>query len=105
MIAPVRVARSTMNFGLKRCWQYQTASASTRRPSASVLMTSMVWPDMEVTTSPGRWAVAVGHVLDQAEDADRVHLGLAGGQGVHQAGHGARAAHVPLHVLHALGAA
>jgi hypothetical protein len=54
MIAPVRVARSTMNFGLKRSWQYQTASASTRRPSASVLMISIVWPDIEVTTSPGR---------------------------------------------------
>src|SRR6185312_12555518 len=41
-------------------WQYQTASASTRRPSASVLMTSMVWPDIEVTTSPGRCALPSG---------------------------------------------
>ena len=42
MIAPVNVARSTMNLGLKRCWQYQIASARTRRPSASVLITSTV---------------------------------------------------------------
>ena len=60
MMAPVSVARSTMNFGLKRSWQYQSASASTRRPSASVLITSMVWPDIEVTMSPGRCAVPDG---------------------------------------------
>ena len=30
------------------------------RPSASVLRTSMVWPDIEVTTSPGRCAVPLG---------------------------------------------
>jgi hypothetical protein len=57
MIAPVSVARSTMKRGLKRSAQYQSASASTRRPSASVLMTSMVWPDIEVTMSPGRCAL------------------------------------------------
>ena len=45
MIAPVSVARSTMNFGSNFCWQYQITSASTRRPSASVLITSMVWPE------------------------------------------------------------
>ncbi len=56
MMAPVSVARLTMNFGLKRSLQYQSASASTRRPSASVFSTSMVWPDIEVTMSPGRWA-------------------------------------------------
>ena len=60
MIAPVSVARSIMNFGWKRFWQYQTASARTRRPSASVLITSTVWPDMVVTTSPGRWAFPSG---------------------------------------------
>ena len=41
-IAPVRVARLTMNFGLNRSCTYQSTSASTRRPSASVLMISMV---------------------------------------------------------------
>ncbi len=60
MIAPVRVARSTMNFGLNFFATYQSTSASTRRPSASVLMISMVWPDIEVTMSPGRWALPSG---------------------------------------------
>ncbi len=49
-----------MNCGLKRCWQYHSASASTSRPSASVLSTSMVWPESEVTMSPGRCAVPDG---------------------------------------------
>src|SRR5664280_2442718 len=60
MMAPVSVARSTMNFGLKRLAAYQITSASTRRPSASVLMISMVWPDIEVTMSPGRCALPSG---------------------------------------------
>ena len=60
MIAPVSVARLIMNCGLKVSCVYQSASASTSRPSASVLMTSMVWPDMEVTTSPGRCALPSG---------------------------------------------
>ena len=60
MMAPVSVARSTMNFGLKRSAAYQITSASTRRPSASVLMISMVWPDMDVTMSPGRCALPSG---------------------------------------------
>ena len=60
MMAPVSVAKSMRTWGLKRFWQYQSASARTSRPSASVLMTSMVWPDMEVTMSPGRCAVAEG---------------------------------------------
>src|SRR5215207_3149226 len=41
-IAPVRVARSIMNFGLKRSCAYQSKSANTSRPSASVLMISTV---------------------------------------------------------------
>ncbi len=57
MIAPVRVARLTMKRGWNSSLQYQSASPSTRRPSASVLSTSMVWPDMEVTMSPGRCAL------------------------------------------------
>src|SRR5690606_25162742 len=44
-----------------------------------------------------------GHVLDQTDHADGVDLGLAAGEGAHQADHDARAAHVPLHVLHAAG--
>ena len=60
MIAPVNVARSTMRRGLNCSWAYQSTSASTRRPSASVLSTSMVCPDMLVTMSPGRCAVPDG---------------------------------------------
>ncbi len=60
MMAPVRVARSTMNFGLNVLATYQSTSASTRRPSASVLMISMVWPDIVVTISPGRCALPSG---------------------------------------------
>ena len=59
-MAPVSVARSTMNFGLNFSLTYQSTSASTRRPSASVLMISMVWPDIEVTMSPGRCALPSG---------------------------------------------
>ena len=49
-----------MKRGLKRSCAYQSTSASTRRPSASVLSTSMVWPDMLVTMSPGRCALPDG---------------------------------------------
>jgi hypothetical protein len=44
--------------------------------------------------------VAVGHVLGQAADADRVDLRLAAGERLHQAGDHPGATHVPLHVLH-----
>ena len=60
MIAPVSVARSTISRGLKRSLVYHSASASTSRPSASVLITSMVCPDIERTTSPGRCALPDG---------------------------------------------
>ena len=53
-IAPVSVARLTMKSGLKRSCVYQSTSARTSRPSASVLMISMVWPESDVTMSPGR---------------------------------------------------
>src|SRR6478735_10612556 len=43
--APVNVARLTSALGLKRSCAYQRQSASTMRPSASVLRTSMVVPD------------------------------------------------------------
>src|SRR5260370_54365 len=60
VVAPVSVARSIMNFGLNRLLAYHSTSASTSRPSASVLMISMVWPDIEVTMSPGRCALPSG---------------------------------------------
>ncbi len=55
MQAPVRVARSTMASGLPSLAMAR-ASANTRRPSASVLSTSMVLPFRMVSTSPGRVA-------------------------------------------------
>ena len=42
-----------------------------------MLITSTVWPDMVVTTSPGRWALPSRHILDQPADADDIGLGLA----------------------------
>src|SRR6266404_4637799 len=60
MTAPVNVARSIIAFGLKRSWQYHSTSARTRRPSASVFKTSIVWPDIERTMSPGRCAAPDG---------------------------------------------
>ena len=45
--------------------------------------------------------VAVGHVLDQADETDHVGLRLAAGDRGHGADDGGRAAHVALHVLHA----
>src|SRR5262249_31284369 len=50
--APVRVAASTTADGEKR-FAYVNTSASTRRPSASVLMISMYLPFEAWTTSPG----------------------------------------------------
>ena len=49
----------------------------------------------------GAHGVAVGHVLDEADDADGVDLGLARRERVHEAGDRGGAAHVALHVLHA----
>ena len=43
------------------------------------------------------------HVLDETDDADRVDLGLALGERLHQPDHAGRARHVALHVLHAGG--
>ena len=45
--------------------------------------------------------LAVGHVLDDPDRADRIDLGLARGERMHQADHAGRARHVALHVLHA----
>ena len=53
------MARSITALGLKLL-AYPSASASTRRPSASVFSISIVFPPYEVTTSPGRCAVPLG---------------------------------------------
>ena len=58
-MAPVRVAMSTRRV-MPRCRARLRASASTSRPSASVLMISMVLPFIARTTSPGRCAEPPG---------------------------------------------
>ena len=78
-------------------------SASTMRPSASVLMISMVLPDLAVMTSPGLYAVPRGHVFCRADNGDDLHLRLESGDGAHGSDHGGAAGHVVLHLLHALG--
>jgi len=55
-MAPVRVATSTMCVAPWRL-AYSMASTRIKRPSASVLSTSMVLPLRLVTMSPGRWAL------------------------------------------------
>ncbi len=68
MLAPVRVAMSTTAFGWKRC-TYQRASASARRPSASVLSTSIESPLPATSTSEGRKALPSGMFSTQAHTA------------------------------------
>ena len=103
MMAPVSVARSIMSCGLKRSRQYQSASASTRRPSASVLITSMVWPDIDFTTSPGRCAVPEGMFSTRPTTPTTLTLALRAASACISADDGAGTAHVPLHLLHAGG--
>ena len=103
MIAPVSVARLTMNFGLKRSLVYQSASASTRRPFGVGVQHLDGLARHRGDDVAGTLGVAVDHVFDQADDADDIGLRLAGGQRVHEAGDGGGAAHVALHVLHAGG--
>src|SRR4026207_1450636 len=57
--APVRVATSSTTAGLKRR-AYWSASQRISRPSASVLTTSIVRPDMLRTMSPGLVACPLG---------------------------------------------
>ena len=60
MMAPVSVAKSIIAAGLKRSCAYHMTSQSTKRPSASVLITSTVSPFIVVITSPGRVALPEG---------------------------------------------
>lgn len=53
MQAPVRVARSIIASGLYFLTPYARASARIRRPSASVLVISMVFPLYALIMSPG----------------------------------------------------
>ena len=104
MIAPVSVARSTMNFGLNFLATYQSTSASTRRPSASVLMISMVWPDIEVTMSPGRCALPSGMFSTRPMAPTALTFAFRAASACIKPDHAGRAPHVALHVLHAGGA-
>ena len=103
MMAPVSVARSIMNCGLKRSCAVPE-HVGQHEPAFGVGV-----DDLDGLAGhrgddvAGTLRIAVGHVLDEADDADDVDLGLARGQRVHQADHGSRAAHVALHVLHAGG--
>ena len=103
MIAPVSVARLIMNCGLKR------SLAVPERVGQHEPAFGIGVDDLDGLARhrgddvAGTLGVAVGHVFDQADDADGVDLGLAGGKRVHQAGHGGGTAHVALHVLHAAG--
>ena len=56
IIAPVKVAKSIINFGLNFFSVKVNASAKTKRPSASVFNISIVLPLYDFTISPGRCA-------------------------------------------------
>ena len=102
-IAPVRVATSTTTSGSSSATAYASASASTSRPSASVLVTSVVRPPYWRTHVAGAQRVAADGVLgggDQPGDPDRA---ADGGEGAHHGDHDGAAGHVALHVDHRLG--
>ncbi len=51
----------------------------------------------------GLLGLGVGHVLAAAEDGDDAQVGLEQGDGAHGSDHGGGAAHVVLHLFHAIG--
>src|SRR3546814_2657936 len=51
----------------------------------------------------GALGIAAGHILHEPADAHDMRVRLASGEGLHRAHDSGRAAHVPLHVLHARG--
>ena len=53
IIAPVKVARSITKSGLNFFIVKYKASAKTNLPSASVFKISIVFPDIDLTISPG----------------------------------------------------
>ena len=56
-----------------------------------------------MTISPGRCAFGTRHILDEADGADRIDLGLARGERVHEPDDASGAGHVAFHILHAGG--
>ncbi len=81
--APVSVAMSIMAAGLKCLRAYVIASATISLPSASVLMISMVFPESDVTTSPGRSA-RPPKIFGCGNNADNITLELQTAQRLHQ---------------------
>ena len=61
----------------------------------------MVCPDIDLTMSPGRWAVPEGMFSVRPIRPNDIDGGLAHRERVHEAGDTGGAAHVALHVLHA----
>src|SRR3546814_18109715 len=51
----------------------------------------------------GALGIAAGHILHESANAHDMRVRLASGEGLHRAHDSSRAAHVPLHVLHARG--
>ena len=99
---PVSVATST------RCVApslraYHRPSPRMSLPSASVLMTSTVFPSALFRMSPGLMARPPGHVLRRRHDADDADRRVQGGDGAHRAHDGRAAGHVVLHPLHPVG--
>ncbi len=96
---PVSVAMSMTHDGLSRR-AYDSASARMSRPSASVLMISIVLPRWLVTTSPGLIAVPDGMFSVVGIKPDHVHLRLEPAQHLEGAQHRRGPRHVVLHLFH-----
>ena len=101
-IAPVRVAMSTRAAGASSLTAYAIASASTRRPSASVLLTSEVRPAEVGDDVAGAHRGAADGVLRGRHEADHADRAVDVAERSHGGDDGAAAAHVALHRQHAL---
>ena len=105
--APRRTRRSAWpdrrSWPTPRSTASDSTSASTSRPSASVLCTSIVRPLRAVQHVAQLHGRRAGHVLDQPGEADHVDRQLQLGDGLHRAEHGRGAGHVALHRQHAVG--
>ena len=88
-----------MQRGLKR-FAYVMASHRISRPSASVLMTSMVWPERLVTMSPGRVARLPGMFSHAGMMATTLTAGCSSPSACIAPSTRAGAAHVELHLVH-----
>ena len=98
-IAPVSVARSTSR-SAPRSIACARQSASTSRPSASVLLTSIVMPDFARTMSPGLTARPRGMFSVAPITPDDAHRQPEPGDRADGLEHGRAARHVELHLVH-----